>query len=144
METIKHDGRELTMWDIGGSDRIVGLWRHYLDKTDVVVFFVCEVPAVAGDSEHHVKSKEALQGLVGQLDATGSGARVVLAVNGRDGAADENAALEVAATVADTAELRRRVVSTVSFDLGDQDISGQAHKIVEAVGRACNFKLQDE
>ena len=40
METLLVDGAEVTVWDVGGCDKIRSLWRHYFDNTDGVVFFI--------------------------------------------------------------------------------------------------------
>eukprot|EP00927_Polykrikos_kofoidii_P009755 TRINITY_DN14087_c0_g1_i1.p1 TRINITY_DN14087_c0_g1~~TRINITY_DN14087_c0_g1_i1.p1 ORF type:complete len:511 (+),score=89.43 TRINITY_DN14087_c0_g1_i1:78-1610(+) len=40
VETIEHNGGRLTVWDVGGCDKIRPLWRHYFQGTDAVVFFV--------------------------------------------------------------------------------------------------------
>ena len=28
------------MWDVGGSDKIRLLWRHYLENTNVIIFVI--------------------------------------------------------------------------------------------------------
>merc|ERR1712098_349894 len=33
-------GVELTMWDVGGQDKIRPLWRHYYNKTQLIIFVV--------------------------------------------------------------------------------------------------------
>jgi len=40
VETLKYKGAEITVWDVGGCDKIRPLWRHYFHNTDAVVFFV--------------------------------------------------------------------------------------------------------
>jgi small GTP-binding protein len=40
VETVKCVKSEVTMWDVGGQDKIRPLWRHYLDNTDVLVYCV--------------------------------------------------------------------------------------------------------
>jgi len=40
IETVEHKGTKLTLWDVGGCDRIRPLWRHYFAGTQVVFFFV--------------------------------------------------------------------------------------------------------
>ena len=40
VETITHDGMALTIWDVGGCDKIRPLWRHYYQNTEAVVFIV--------------------------------------------------------------------------------------------------------
>ncbi len=33
-------GTEITVWDVGGCDKIRPLWRHYFQNTQGLVFFV--------------------------------------------------------------------------------------------------------
>ena len=40
VENITSDKIELTLWDVGGSPKIVPLWKHYFENTDVVVFVI--------------------------------------------------------------------------------------------------------
>jgi ADP-ribosylation factor protein 1 len=38
VETVQIAGLNLTIWDVGGCDKIRPLWRHYYQNTQVVVF----------------------------------------------------------------------------------------------------------
>ena len=38
VETIEYGGVTLTMWDVGGCDKIRPLWRHYYQNTDAIIF----------------------------------------------------------------------------------------------------------
>jgi len=40
VETISTDKFDLTLWDIGGSPKIIELWKHYYQNTDVILFLV--------------------------------------------------------------------------------------------------------
>ena len=40
VETVAHNDAELTMWDVGGCDKIRPLWRHYYQNTQALVFIV--------------------------------------------------------------------------------------------------------
>ena len=40
VETVETKNMSLTMWDVGGPDKIRPLWRHYMEGTDVLVFVV--------------------------------------------------------------------------------------------------------
>ena len=40
VETIDHNGYRVTMWDIGGCDKIRPLWRHYFAGTTGTLFFI--------------------------------------------------------------------------------------------------------
>lgn len=43
VETISHSGVDLTIWDVGGCDKIRPLWRHYFQNTQVLVMVVDSV-----------------------------------------------------------------------------------------------------
>ena len=40
VETVQHKNLTLTVWDVGGQDKIRALWRHYYDNTDAIIFVV--------------------------------------------------------------------------------------------------------
>ena len=40
VETIAYKNIEMTCWDIGGQKKIRGLWHHYYNDTDAVIFVV--------------------------------------------------------------------------------------------------------
>jgi len=40
VETVTSHGVTLTMWDVGGCDKIRPLWRHYFQNTQVVFLFI--------------------------------------------------------------------------------------------------------
>lgn len=40
VETVEYKGTRLTMWDVGGQDKIRPLWRHYYQNTDALIFVV--------------------------------------------------------------------------------------------------------
>jgi len=40
VETIVYQKSELTIWDVGGQDKIRALWRHYFQNTQAVIFVV--------------------------------------------------------------------------------------------------------
>ncbi|GLI58715.1 hypothetical protein VaNZ11_000468, partial [Volvox africanus] len=40
VETVKHSDCSITIWDVGGCDKIRPLWRHYFQETNGVVVFV--------------------------------------------------------------------------------------------------------
>mmetsp|Transcript_9835 Transcript_9835/g.17826 ORF Transcript_9835/g.17826 Transcript_9835/m.17826 type:complete len:524 (+) Transcript_9835:44-1615(+) len=50
VETIEMRGAALTMWDLGGRDRIRPLWRHYFENTQALIFYV---DSTERGSEHH-------------------------------------------------------------------------------------------
>ena len=50
---------EMTMWDVGGQDKIRRLWRHYFENTDALIFVVD-----ANDRERVDEACEELHALV--------------------------------------------------------------------------------
>ena len=40
VETIDYRGKNFTVWDVGGCDKIRPLWRHYFQNTQVLIFVV--------------------------------------------------------------------------------------------------------
>lgn len=40
VESIKYKSLNMTMWDIGGQEKIRPLWRHYYDNVDAVIFIL--------------------------------------------------------------------------------------------------------
>ncbi|CAN0099030.1 unnamed protein product [Discosporangium mesarthrocarpum] len=40
VEQVSYKKMEMTIWDIGGQDKIRPLWRHYYDNTDALIFVI--------------------------------------------------------------------------------------------------------
>lgn len=40
VERVQYKNVEFTCWDIGGQKKIRGLWRHYFENTDAIIFAV--------------------------------------------------------------------------------------------------------
>lgn len=40
VETVKYKNLDLTVWDVGGQEKIRKLWRHYYNNIDVVIFVI--------------------------------------------------------------------------------------------------------
>ena len=40
VETVDYKGKNLTIWDIGGQDKLRSLWNHYYQNTDGIIFVV--------------------------------------------------------------------------------------------------------
>jgi len=40
VETVAYKNLNLTMWDVGGQHRLRGLWHHYYQNCDAVIFVV--------------------------------------------------------------------------------------------------------
>ena len=61
-ETIRFNKNvDLTIFDVGGQDRIRPLWKHYYEKTDAIIYVVD-----SSDSERTLESAEELQKLLMQ------------------------------------------------------------------------------
>eukprot|EP01088_Endostelium_zonatum_P015993 TRINITY_DN4134_c0_g1_i1.p1 TRINITY_DN4134_c0_g1~~TRINITY_DN4134_c0_g1_i1.p1 ORF type:complete len:178 (+),score=46.62 TRINITY_DN4134_c0_g1_i1:131-664(+) len=65
VETIQYKKINFTIWDIGGQDRIRGLWRHYYDNTNAIIFVVDsndrERVGEAGDELQKMMREDALK-----------------------------------------------------------------------------------
>ena len=40
VETLDYKNRNFTVWDVGGTDKIRALWKHYYQNTDGLIFVV--------------------------------------------------------------------------------------------------------
>ena len=40
VETIEYKKKEITIWDVGGKDKLRPLWIHYLDGTDALIYAI--------------------------------------------------------------------------------------------------------
>ena len=40
VETVQYKNLDMTIWDVGGQDKIRPLWRHYYDATDLLIYLV--------------------------------------------------------------------------------------------------------
>lgn len=40
VETMQYKGLTMTMWDIGGQDKLRDLWKHYYQGTDALIYVV--------------------------------------------------------------------------------------------------------
>ncbi len=63
VENLKYKGLDLTIWDVGGQDKIRALWRHYLVGTDALIFVVD-----ANDSERLELARDELHKLLDEPD----------------------------------------------------------------------------
>ena len=65
VETLRHENLELTVWDVGGQDKIRALWRHYFAGTDALLFVVdCADRArasLARDELHRLLNEDELR-----------------------------------------------------------------------------------
>lgn len=63
VESIEYKNLTLTVWDIGGQDKIRPLWRHYYSDTQGVIFVVD-----SNDQERFGLAKKELHQLLGQYE----------------------------------------------------------------------------
>lgn len=40
VEQLKYKGLDMTIWDVGGQDKIRALWRYYFENTDALIYVV--------------------------------------------------------------------------------------------------------
>ena len=40
LETVQYKNMTLTIWDVGGQDKLRQLWRHYYQDTRVIIFMI--------------------------------------------------------------------------------------------------------
>jgi len=67
----------MTIWDVGGQDKIRSLWKHYFENTDALVFLV--------DSNDDMRMREAREELHRVADSIGlSNAVVLILANKQD------------------------------------------------------------
>lgn len=38
MEEVNYKGLSFTIWDIGGQTKLRGLWHHYYDNSNAVIY----------------------------------------------------------------------------------------------------------
>ena len=63
VEAIEYGNLTLTVWDIGGQDKIRPLWRHYYSDTQGVIFVVD-----SNDRDRLSHAKDELHGLLDQFE----------------------------------------------------------------------------
>jgi len=66
VETIQYKKLQMTMWDIGGQDKIRPLWRHYFVNTSGLIFVVD-----SNDRERLEEAKEELHKLLTEAHLKG-------------------------------------------------------------------------
>lgn len=67
VETVKYKNLDLTIWDVGGQDKIRPLWRHYFEATDALIWIVDSVDedrlSEASVELHKVLADDCLRGV---------------------------------------------------------------------------------
>jgi ADP-ribosylation factor protein 1 len=68
VEQVKFKNLLMTIWDVGGQDKIRALWRHYYEHTNALIFVVDSNDphriSEARDELHRVVSEDALRDAV--------------------------------------------------------------------------------
>uniref|UniRef100_A0A7S0ZU79 ADP-ribosylation factor n=1 Tax=Noctiluca scintillans TaxID=2966 RepID=A0A7S0ZU79_NOCSC len=77
VERVEHGNLELTVWDIGGQEKLRRLWRHYLMGTGAIIFVVD-----SNDRDRIGEAQEELATLVGDEELRG--AAVLVFANKQD------------------------------------------------------------
>merc|ERR1711970_1571886 len=62
-ETVEFKNIKFTVWDIGGQDKIRGLWRHYYQGTHAAIFVVD-----SNDQDRIEDAREELAKMLGEED----------------------------------------------------------------------------
>jgi ADP-ribosylation factor 1/2 len=77
VETVEYKNLNMTVWDIGGQNKIRPLWRHYFEGTQGIIFVV--------DSTDHERIEEAKDELFNVLkDEELKNAKVLVFANKQD------------------------------------------------------------
>ena len=63
VETVQYKKIKMTMWDVGGQERIRCLWKHYYENTDGIIFVVdsndrARVEVARAELHHLLKQDE--------------------------------------------------------------------------------------
>ena len=65
VERVEYKNLRMTIWDIGGQDRLRPLWRHYYDNTNGVIFVLDSADEtrikIARDEIHKMMEEPALE-----------------------------------------------------------------------------------
>jgi len=61
VETVSYKSTDLTIWDVGGQQKIRPLWRHYYQNTDALIWVID-----SADAERLTESEEELRYLLQQ------------------------------------------------------------------------------
>ena len=79
VETVKFNGVNLVVWDVGGQDRIRVLWKHYFENTDGLLFIVD-----ASDQARFAEAREELHAIVNDDNIRESLKCVIIMANKMD------------------------------------------------------------
>lgn len=77
VETVEYRNVTFHLWDVGGQERLRGLWKHYYDGANAIIFVI--------DSNDRARMKDAKRELEGLLkDQMLSGAALLVLCNKQD------------------------------------------------------------
>ena len=66
VEQVKYKNLMMTLWDVGGQDKIRALWKHYYEGTDALIWIVDSTDEhrlrECRDELHHVLANDGLRG----------------------------------------------------------------------------------
>ena len=66
VEQVKYKNLMMTLWDVGGQDKIRALWKHYYEGTDGLIWIVDSTDEhrlrECRDELHHVLANDGLRG----------------------------------------------------------------------------------
>ena len=63
VEVLNHKNLKMTVWDVGGQDKIRKLWHHYFINTEVLIYVID-----SNDSERFAESKNELHYLINNIN----------------------------------------------------------------------------
>jgi len=132
VECIWHERVSIRSWDVGGSDKLRPLYRHFFDGAHAVLFVVD-----AGDPEQLPRAKREIDHLMAEPELA-EAKLVVLAVNKRHGTAATSRAadaltLHQVVQAMDLESARTRDWSAFCVELGQpSDIASMANGVWEA------------
>ena len=75
-EQVKYKNLDMTIWDVGGQDKIRPLWRHYFANTDALIYVV--------DSNDPTRMEEARDELHKVMAEIGGSASLLVLANKQD------------------------------------------------------------
>ena len=62
VETVEFCGSSLTVWDVGGQDKIRQLWRHYFQGTEGIIFVID-----SSDRDRILEARDELYKILGDV-----------------------------------------------------------------------------
>merc|ERR1712216_153901 len=82
VESLKYKNLDMTIWDVGGQDKIRALWRFYYHGTDAIIFVVD-----SADRDRLGEARETLQSMMREDELRNAVVLVLANKQDMDGAA---------------------------------------------------------